>query len=461
MHQTIANWLESRATDRSDLWVAIAHHLDRAVALAAEVSPVGSPDPGLPDAAAEAYLRAAEWTASNAALPEAAEMLRRGAELAASPEVSDVCRARRAHTLALAGAVDEALKEAEAVLERDVSSKAVAIAALALAQGLYDRAYVELDRLAVSAERALQLARAGSLPDLEARALELLAWHSMWTTETDLEGFRESEQLWRQSAEVALRIGDLAYAARVTGWLACFQGAFALDVAAAEAAAERALELGRSSGSLRAMAVPHFGMAWVRFHQDRLDQAIEHGRETLRLSLDSGDKVEASAACTFVLGRTLRFLGRLEESWDVLELGLHLSEEMGGVAWEPNLHIERGLTQLALGRLDAADEELAQVRPADHSDWMDHTSALAELRAAQGRDQDAERLWRDVLGRPWGILKYDAVEAALGLATFLVGHGRHEEARTLLDQARSWLEETPAPFLERRIREVEATLPDA
>lgn len=459
MHQRIAGWLESRAKDRPDLWVSVAHHLDRAVALAVEVAPLESPDPDLADATAEAYLRAAQWTALNAALPEAADMLRRGADVAATPEVSDVCRARLAHALALAGQADEAVREAEAVLSRDVSRRAAAIAALAQAQAAYDRGDFE-DLLRALAERALELARAESLVDVEARALELLGWHELWST-ADPEGFRGAEKQWRQAADVAMDAGDLAGAARMIGWLAALGATVALELRAAEEAGERAMELARSSGSLRAMAVPHLGMAWVRLHQDRLEETVEHSREALRLSLDSGDRVEAVAASAFVLAPPLRLLGRLEESLEVVELGMSISEEMGGFGWDPNLRIERGLTLLALGRLHEADEELARVRPIDHTDWMSMTSALAELRAAQGKDKEAESLWREVVGGSPGQSRYQAVDAAVGLARFLGERGRHAEAREILDQARSLLEDTEAPFLVRRIREVEETLPEA
>jgi tetratricopeptide (TPR) repeat protein len=450
MHRKVADWLEPRTPDRPDLWVGIAHHLDRALTLGAEVAVFEQPDPVLPDATANAYLRAAEWTSANAALPEAASMLRRAVEVAASSEVAALCRARLAYTLALAGEADEAILEADAVASGKAPTEAAAVASLARAQAAYDRG---LEGIGKQATSALRLARDGSLRQVEARALELLAWHDFWTTETTPEGFRSMERLLREAAEAAFESGDLGPGARVTGLLSALLATVPLEIGAAESLAEEGMRLAQSSGSPRAMAMPKLGMAFVRMHQDRLEEAAELGREMLRLSLECGEKVNALAACAFVIGRPLRLLGRHEESLEILERGLALSREVGEAQYEPNVRMERALTMLELRRIEDAEQELAGVRLDDHSDWMIWTSALADVRAAQGRDEEAERLWREVLERPWGALKNDAVEAAVGLARFLAGRGRGSEARTLLDQARSWLEGTPAPLLERQIRE--------
>ncbi len=74
---------------------------------------------------------------------------------------------------------------------------------------------------------------------------------------------------------------------------------------------------------------------------------------------------------------------------------------------------------------------------------------LAEVRAAQGRDADAERLFRDGLEILDGT-RYDqtAADARRAYAEFLIGQDRFREAGLLLQRARDFYMD-PLAFRQR------------
>jgi len=83
MHRRVAAWMTAFAEDRPELWGSVGHHWERALAFTAEVEPLDQPDPAVAEAAASSLLAAGRWAQSNAALPEAIELLRRPRRLPA------------------------------------------------------------------------------------------------------------------------------------------------------------------------------------------------------------------------------------------------------------------------------------------------------------------------------------------------------------------------------------------
>ena len=72
MHRASAEWLEERAGDRAEFFPQIAHHFDRALELAAIVSPLQAPDPTLIEAALASFVRAGHQASALVAHSEAA-----------------------------------------------------------------------------------------------------------------------------------------------------------------------------------------------------------------------------------------------------------------------------------------------------------------------------------------------------------------------------------------------------
>jgi len=447
LHRRAAAWLRDYAGDRAELIVPIAHHLEQALVLLREVAPLEPPAPEPVEAAVEALRDAAAWTAANASVPEAIALLRRAVDVAeGNRELTQLSRAQLATMLVRSGAVDEAVVLAEGVLAGAATPEATALASLALAEAARSRG----DRPGIreAGERALEIARSTGLRALEVEALDLIGLANFWSGQ-----LVAAEKNHRRAAELALELGDLPRAAWNMGG---FSAVCLLDtgqVAEAERRTAEAMRLATQSGSLRALESGHAGLGHVRRVQDRLEEAVDHGRERLSLVEKLGERLWLVGSFTFSLARPLIYLGRLEEAWKYLERALKVSSEMGGSAFDNSVRAMRVGILLDWGRLDEAAAE------ASHIDADSVVPQLAELRAAQGQHHEAEEIWRRALEEFVGTdNRLERAEATVGYAGFLVSRGRADEARATLAEARDLVEGTGAKFHERIIREAEALM---
>lgn len=146
-------------------------------------------------------------------------------------------------------------------------------------------------------------------------------------------------------------------------------------------------------------------------------------------------------------------LGRLHEAWDCTDRALEISREAGG-DFESPARAQRVAILLERGRLDEAAEEAELL-----DSVAEPYAELAELRAAQGRDYEAEEMWHRLLAEVGATEdRLDRVEVLVGYARFLAACGRSEEASAGLAQAHELVDGTGAKFHERLIREAEALL---
>ena len=433
-HRLAARWLQEKVGERPELVVSVAHHLERAVSLAAEVAPLEGADPSLADAAIQALVRAGAWTAAHGSLVEALEPLRRAVELTiGESEGLDLARARLAHTLALAGAVDEAVALAQGVVANGSSGEAGALASLALAQAAYERG--DTDGIREHGGRSLEFARTGRLRSLEADALELLAWVDLWGPNNE-----GAEEKWAEAARIALELDDLALAARAMGYES-LAATFRCRLYAAEERADEAMKLAVESGSMRALTAAHVAGGRSCEYRGRYEAAVAHGREWLRLALEVGDRVSATAACAFGLAEPLLRLGDHKGALAMVEQGLEISDEMGGSAYAGSLHGNRVGALIELGRLDEAERELVAF-PVEEAETGAAWAAFLEgrLRLVQGREADAVRAWRrslELLGSGDVVLR---VEVQVELGLHLAEQGHLVEARALGEEARTTLQ---------------------
>jgi tetratricopeptide (TPR) repeat protein len=451
LHHRVALWLEDRAAADPGLDVSIAHHLDRALSFTAEVSPLETPDPDLVQEAVTAQWRAAEWAETNAAQSESLRFAQRAAELAeSSQELRPLARARLARTLVVSGFRDEGLVVADEVLEGDPADEPRAYATLALAQAARDRS--DIAEIRVHAEPALALAKAAKLNALEVPAERILAWADI------AEGkLTDGEARMGRAAELCLQRGDLAGAATavaIAGIHAMWRGALGL-------AEERAIEALRSasgSGSLRAGAQTQSLLAHLRREQGRLEEAVEHGRERLRLDLEVGDTFHAVGASALTLAQPLIGLGRLDEAWDVVEQGSELAAEISATWFDDSIRAQRAEILRLKGDLAAADAVLGPIASRESLLFEQSASAaeLARLRAAQGRDEEAEAVWRELLKRPAGENVLQPARFKIRLAGFLTERGRPSEAAELIAEVRAAIGGKGAGLLESQLEALEA-----
>jgi class 3 adenylate cyclase/tetratricopeptide (TPR) repeat protein len=378
-HRAVAAWLESLFEGHHELSVSIARHHEHALALLAELAPLEPVEPGALEAAVSALVRAAEWSASSAALTEAVDLLRRAAELAHEDRaLESVVQSRLAVALAQGGHVDDAVASAQEALQGTPTADACALASLALAHAAEERG--DWEGIREHAPTAIRRAREAGVPRIEGEALELLGWASFWRSEDE-----EAEQTWGRVAELSLAAGETAAAGRALGYQslsATFQG----ELTRAEALAEEAMRVASESGSLRALISAQTALARAREYQDRPEEAVEHGREWLRLTLELGDRLRAVAACAFGLADPLLRLGRLEEAWEELERGLEISTAMGGSAYDHPIAMRRVEVRRRQGRLDEAEAEMLRARrtriratsSTEHRSWRRSSPPVAE-----------------------------------------------------------------------------------
>jgi tetratricopeptide (TPR) repeat protein len=255
----------------------------------------------------------------------------------------------------------------------------------------------------------------------------------------------------RRATEIAFELGDLPRAAwSMAGYSAInLIGLGKLDDA--ERQAMDAMRLAKDTRSLRVLESAHTVLGFLRRAQDRLDEAVAHGRERFGFAEKLGERLWLFNSLTLTLARPLIDLGRLDEAWECLDRALEISPETGG-AFDSPARAQRVAILLARGRLDQAAEEAELLDSIGES-----YSEVADLRAAQGRNEEADEIWHSLLETfAGGENRLDHAETVVGYARFLAGRGRSEEARAKLTEARDLVDGTGATFHERLIREAEA-----
>lgn len=451
LHRRAAGWLDARAESRSEFVVAIAEHRDRAFALAAEIAPAARPDLEDGRATVAALRRAAEWATHSAALPEAVRLLRRAVTAAAAiGELEDITRAQLALALVRAGEPAEGVHVAAAAVATSASTEAVAFASLALAEEARNRGDAEASRQ--HAQRVIDIASSRELAALEAEAHHLLVWLDFWAGHV-----RDALRHAARSTALALNAGDLAQAARFLAFEA--SGAIWLgNAATVEEKAERALAMAREAASVASIGWVHSHcLAYLRRLQGRLDEAVEHGREAARIFRNLGDRFAAASVSAWGIADPLIDAGRLDEAWETLDDALSMLEP-GTSAAEGLLRVRRARVLLIRGRLEEAEAELDAFAPTKGYGQDDAAALRAEIRAAQGRDADAERLWRDALAQVPDEHRLDRAELQLPYATYLARRGRRREAEQLLRSVHALVDGSGWSLLERELRSVESLL---
>jgi class 3 adenylate cyclase/tetratricopeptide (TPR) repeat protein len=455
VHPCVAEWLGGFAQERPELWGAAAHHWERALLLAREVEPLETPDPAVVEAAASSLLAAGRWAQSNAALPEAIELLRRASAVSRGSRFEPLCSARLALVLAMAGEGSEARAIAEGI-PPDADAEASANAALALAT--VEKNAGSPEGIRAHAPAAIELARRAGVLDVEVQALDALAWAAFWVA-PEYADLADAQRTWEEASELARADGDLTQAARAKGF-AALAAVFRLDMSAADRGVEEATALAEAAGSIRALVPMHSAATRARELRGQLEESLEHGRQWFELASQAGERLDAVAASAFGLAPPLRLLGRLDEAWTATENGLGIVREMKESVYESAVRWERVRLLLLWGRTDEADEELDRIAPlsdlSDEGHYRLWGTLAAPVRAAQGRDDEAEELWRRAIGP--GEHDWVVAESLIDFAGFLLDRGRLEDARKVVTQAGEIVKGTGALLLEGQVGELEARL---
>ena len=419
LHARFAEWLHTRAGE--ELLEIRAYHLDQAVALLEELD--GSAPRELASEAAEALEAAGRRALSRESYAAARRLLVRSVAL--EPTIERRYNAARAawrlgDLPALGIEMEEVVREAAESGNRRITIRALtALADARLQHG------ADPTRAREMIDTALSMAEEG---DHEGRfgAQVVRSYAARW--EGDSRVAEEASQAALAAARASGR-GDLEAQAAIglaTLHISRHENALAAPLV------ERALLLAEESGSLIVRAEALGAQAELHRHQGDFDAAERLYEEALALLAESGGAVQQGRLTNHLaqVAWQKRDLHRAERLLrDAIRI-LTAVQDRGTLCESQRMLAEVLLEQ---GRVDDAERfALASretVGPEDVSSRATTRLSLARVRAAQGRDAEAEKLFRDALDIV-AAADYPRIASELRkfLARFLRDRGRHGEA---------------------------------
>jgi class 3 adenylate cyclase/tetratricopeptide (TPR) repeat protein len=429
LHEAFAGWLAERAGE--ELLEIRAYHLAQACTIHFELD--GSCPPELAASAASALEAAGRRALARESFQTARRILLEAVEFEPTLERRYLA-ARAAWKLADFAAVAVEMEEVRAAAveagDRRLSGRAwTALAEVAL--------YQEADavRARELADHALDAMT--DEPDVDAQFEALTTRNNVatWLGEDPLPYVEQGLAL----ATVAGRKDLETLAAQALANIYTFD----LELDRAQQFVARALELAEESGSIFARAAALSSAGSLHLILEELEEAEAAYSEARRL-FDELGVVQVVGQTTMMLGRIVESRGDDAGAERLLRESIRLLQGLGdrSVLCEA----ERRLAQLLVkrGRLDEAERLALKARETvgreDATSLVTTAMALGIVRAAQGRDEEAEALLRKAVedARRFKLLQ---IEPLKNLARFLRDRGRTEEAAPF--EAR-WAELSPA-----------------
>jgi class 3 adenylate cyclase/tetratricopeptide (TPR) repeat protein len=382
-HQRFAEWLSERA--REEMLEVRAYHLDQASALLTELD--GAPPAELATEAAEALEKAGKRALAREANSTARRLLHRSVEL--EPTLwrrYEAARAawRMSEFPVVSSEMENVLIGARETGDNELEARAL----IALAHVALQRE-ADVARAQQLGEKALEVSQDDEVRIDAVGILESAAW---WRGR-----LREAEAYAEEQLEIARRLErqdlesdallDLAgiYVSRREG-------------ERAEPVIAQALELAEKSGSLTAKARAFTESGELHAFRGQHDEALaEYGR-----ARDLFAEVGAAtnlARSIMRIGRLVARRGDIAEAERLFRESIHILQplEDRGTLCE----VQRSLAEILLqqGKTDAAEvyalKAIETVGPQDVSSQSTTRKTLAMVRAVQGRDDEAEALFRE------------------------------------------------------------------
>jgi class 3 adenylate cyclase/tetratricopeptide (TPR) repeat protein len=425
IHTRFAAWLRERAGE--ELLEVRAYHLDHAATLRAELE--GAAPPELSSEAAAALEAAGRRAFAREANQVARRSFLRALELEPTLE-RRYQAARAAWRVADYPVLSREMEEVCAAAEAEGATKIQGRALTALAEAAILRE-ADLPR----AERLVAKALEVLAPDDKVGRFDALAVQG--TIAWSRGDLVTEERVMEEALALARETGRVDLESEVLDTLASVYIA-RLEFDRAEPLGERALALAEESGSVAALGRAYRYLGQLNLARRRLDDAdaaLDHARTYLS---------EAGAA--WALARTIHWAAWV--AW--LRGDLRGAERLFRESIRVLTPIEdratlcesqRSLAELVLelGRVDEAERLALAARqtvgPQDLTSLATTAMALGKVRAAQGRDEEAEQLLREAHATIADTehLKGRA-ETLEALAQFLRDRGRDAEAAELEDQ---------------------------
>jgi class 3 adenylate cyclase/tetratricopeptide (TPR) repeat protein len=421
-HARFAEWLRQRAGE--ELLEIRAYHLDQAATLMGELD--GSPPAELAREAAAALHEAGRRALAREANRAARTSFLRALELEPTPERRYLAAkaARRLDDLpAVAREMEVVREEAERSGNHRLQGRALtALSDVALMRD------ANLPRARQLVEQALDVL---DPTDSASRfdALEARSWIGWWTGE-----LTDAEPYIKDALAAAQEVGRKDLEAGALDLLANTHRA-KLELDEAEELLARARDLAEESAAV--VGRGWVFLTWTRIYllRGNVEQAEAASQESVRLFSEAGAAWGAARALTLAAW-TAWAAGDLVKAEKRFRESIRTLKPLGDRA--ALCESQRGLAQLLveLGRLDEAERYALEARetvgPTDVTSLSTTNIALGIVRAAQGRDLEAEALLRDAVDT---VGKTDfrevELEALASLVQFLRARGRDEEAEVI------------------------------
>jgi class 3 adenylate cyclase/tetratricopeptide (TPR) repeat protein len=418
LHRRFAGWLRERAGE--ELLEIRAYHLDHAAQLVAELD--GAPSKDLAAEAAQALQKAGKRALAREANRTARKLLVRAVELEPTLErryYAAKAAWRMSDYPTLAREMEKVQKEAAEAGDR------------------------EIEGLAVTALAEAAVVREGDVPkalQLTDRALELLsekdgarfaALATRTTVVWSVGDLDEHERIVREALQLARDIGSRRMESEAL--LSLVSNLIArLEFDDAEATLRQAIELAEESGSIVGRGVAFRFLGVLQMQRGRLEEA--------EAALEEATTLLAEADAAWSLGRAQNYaawvawrLGKTQRAEKIFRESIRVLKPLEDRA--TLCESQRGLAELLveLGRVDEAETYALASRetvgPEDASSIATTTGALALVRSAQGRDAEAEELFREALaGLERTDFRLHQVELTEKLVAFLRRRGRTQDA---------------------------------
>jgi class 3 adenylate cyclase/tetratricopeptide (TPR) repeat protein len=435
-HAGFADWLGERVGD--ELLEIRAHHLDHAASLLAELD--GAPPADLAREAAAALKEAGRRALAREANQAARTALLRSVELEPTLERRYLAAkaAWRLDDLPAVAREMEAVR-ADAVRTGDSDLEGRALTALA------DMALMRDADPSRSRELADQaLAKLGpEEPVARFDALRVRANAAYWVGDlTDAERYL-GEQLVLARGAGRKDLEALAIMSRADTHRA------KLELDESQTLLAEALRLAEETGVIASRGRALLTLGRISLLRGHLDQAVEAAAEAKRLFSEAG-AVWAVARALNLGAWASWWGGDLEKAEKNFRESIRLLKEIGDRA--TLCESQRGLAELLLerGRVEEAERYALAARetvgPLDVTSLATTTASLGMVRAAQGRDEEAEELLREAVATVAGShFKEHELETLQALGQFLRDRGRDDEAERVEERrAGLWPEEKSA-----------------
>jgi len=419
-HARFAEWLAERTGE--ELVEIRAYHLDQAVEFLVELE--GAPPEDLAQETAEALVKAAKRAIAREAYGNARTLGLRAVELLPTLSARYVA-ARAAWRLQ-----DWAAVQIEMEKVRDQA---------------HDQGERVVEALALTALGEATLRRDGDCTGAKAlvdEALEFLADEDDPVAYFDALTVRATSSTWLGELTDAVRYMERAYAIALDARRKDLQTIAAqalaqthiirLELDEAELLLTRALELAGESGSLRARVGATLAYGWFLTVKGELAAAETLFEEVRTTSSELGVE-PAVAAALAKLGWIARLRGDHRRAEKLLREALRITTTRGDRGVLPDMQASLAETLADLGKVDEAErlalEAQANVGPRDTSGRVAAATALATVRLAQSRDDEAEVFLHSALELAReNDFKVLELEPLARLTGFLREGGRDDEA---------------------------------